>query len=92
MRLFRACLVSLASASIDLPRDWQAQHCRGTHLEQTGETVVALAPDASRGFLPSFVLRSIGETFAYCVPGSRVAAARPAYLVPNLLLRVPPRR
>ena len=52
MRLFRACLVSLASASIDLPRDWQAQHCRGTHLEQTGETVVALATDASRGFLP----------------------------------------
>ena len=43
-------------------------------------------------FLPSFLLRSIGETFAYCVPGSRVAAARPAYLVPNLLLRVPPRR
>ena len=43
-------------------------------------------------FLPSFVMRSIGEAFAYCVPGSRVAAARPAYLVPNLLLRVPPRR
>ena len=43
-------------------------------------------------FLPSFVLRRIGEAFAYCVPGSRVAAARPAYLVPNLLLRVPPRR
>ena len=43
-------------------------------------------------FLPSFLLRSIGETFAYCVPGSRVAAARPAYLVPNILLRVPPRR
>ena len=34
MRMFRACLVSLASASIDLPRDWQAQHCRGTHLER----------------------------------------------------------
>ena len=33
MLLFRAFLVSLASASIDLPRDWQAQHCRGTHLE-----------------------------------------------------------
>ena len=52
MLLFRAFLVSLASASIDLPRDWQAQHCRGTHLEQTGETVVALATDATRGFLP----------------------------------------
>ena len=32
MLLFRAFLVSLATASIDLPRDWQAQHCRGTHL------------------------------------------------------------
>ena len=52
MRLFRAFLVSLATASIDLPRDWQAQHCRGTHLEATGETVVALATDAARGFLP----------------------------------------
>jgi hypothetical protein len=41
MLLFRAFLVSLATASIDLPRDWQAQHCRGTHLEQT----VALGVD-----------------------------------------------
>ena len=43
-------------------------------------------------FLPSFFMNRISATFAYCVPGSRVAAARPAYLVPNLLLRVPPRR
>ena len=41
-------------------------------------------------FLPSFVMRSIGEAFAYCVPGTRVVAQ--PYLVPNLLLRVPPRR
>ena len=43
-------------------------------------------------FLPSFFMNRISATFAYCVPGSHVAAARPAYLVPNLLLRVPPRR
>ena len=43
-------------------------------------------------FLPSFFMNRISATFAYCVPGNRVAAARPAYLVPNLLLRLPPRR
>ena len=41
MLLFRAFLVSLATANIDLPRDWQAQHCRGTHLERVA---------ASQGF------------------------------------------
>lgn len=45
-------LVWLAHGAIDLPRDWQREHCRGTNLEQTGDTVVALATDASRGFLP----------------------------------------
>ena len=42
MLLFRAFLVSLATASIDLPRDWQAQHCRGTHLEHVAGVLEVL--------------------------------------------------
>ena len=43
-------------------------------------------------FLPSFFMNRISATFAYCVPGSRVAAARPARPRAEPAVAVPPRR
>lgn len=38
-------------------------------------------------FLPGAVLHRISAAFAYCVPGSKLAAPLPTHLVPNMALR-----